>query len=259
VSCETITSRPVQIDRAASSGIVSRTSWGEESRIRIDPADGGGQLTILDYRAPASFGPPRHLHHREDEVIELMRAKQSFGRLIDQLRLFGDEKCARSRHPRAGRRTRSAPHPRQRDRAGRRRQVSFEVNGLAASLCRPRNREGSQRRGEIIPCSNFPQTSNKKGLAFVREQSGTATVPGTRRASGHRRGGGCDGGGKRRRTNATEDPDGKPYRYRPVGPFRKRRSQIVKTPPRHARELIQPSFGSTEFLEGPGFEQREDT
>ena len=39
----------------------------------------------------------------------------------------------------------------------------------------------------IIPCSDLAQTSNKiiqKGLAFVCERSGTATVPGTGRASG---------------------------------------------------------------------------
>ena len=82
MSSKTVISSPVSIDRAASSGIVSRTSWGEESRIRIGPADSGGRLTILDYRAPASFGPPRHLHHREDEVIELIEGQQSFGRLI---------------------------------------------------------------------------------------------------------------------------------------------------------------------------------
>jgi len=75
VSCNTIASRPVSIDRAASSGIVSRTSWGEESRIRVGPADSGGQLTILDYRAPAGFGPPRHLHNREHEVIELIEGQ----------------------------------------------------------------------------------------------------------------------------------------------------------------------------------------
>jgi mannose-6-phosphate isomerase-like protein (cupin superfamily) len=57
------------------SGIVSRTSWGEESRVRVGSADSGGQLTILDYRAPAGFGPPRHLHHREDEVFELIEGQ----------------------------------------------------------------------------------------------------------------------------------------------------------------------------------------
>jgi mannose-6-phosphate isomerase-like protein (cupin superfamily) len=72
VSSNAIASRPVSVDRAASSGTESRTSWGEESRIRVGPADSAGQLTILDYRAPAGFGPPRHLHHREDEVFELI-------------------------------------------------------------------------------------------------------------------------------------------------------------------------------------------
>jgi mannose-6-phosphate isomerase-like protein (cupin superfamily) len=74
----TITSHPVSIDRAASSGIVSRTCWGEESHIRVGPADSEGQLTILDYRAPASFGPPRHVHHREDEVLELIEGQAVF-------------------------------------------------------------------------------------------------------------------------------------------------------------------------------------
>jgi hypothetical protein len=73
----------------------------------------------------------------------------------------------------------------------------------------------------IIPCSDLLQTSNniiQKGLAFVREQSGTVTVPGARRASGS-----CPAGcmakvglrwwRQRRRTNAMEDPDGKTYRY----------------------------------------------
>jgi hypothetical protein len=39
----------------------------------------------------------------------------------------------------------------------------------------------------IIPLSSLPQTSNniiQKGLAFVRERSGSMTVPGTKRASG---------------------------------------------------------------------------
>src|SRR5260221_5034668 len=56
VSSEAITSRPISIDRAASSGVVSWTSWGEESRLLIGPADSGGELTILEYSDPASFG-----------------------------------------------------------------------------------------------------------------------------------------------------------------------------------------------------------
>src|SRR5260221_14182269 len=57
VSSEAITSRPISIYRAASSGVVSRTSWGEEARIGIGPPDSGGELNILDYRPPATFGP----------------------------------------------------------------------------------------------------------------------------------------------------------------------------------------------------------
>ena len=66
-----------------------------------------------------------------------------------------------------------------------------------------------------------PETSNniiQKGLAFVREQSGSVTVPGTRRASGS-----CPAGcmakvglwwwRQRRRRNPTEDPDVKTHRY----------------------------------------------
>jgi mannose-6-phosphate isomerase-like protein (cupin superfamily) len=78
VSSNPVASRPVSIDRAASSGIVSRTSWGEESHIRVGAADSGGQLTILDYRAPVGFGPPRHLHRREDEVLELIEGQAVF-------------------------------------------------------------------------------------------------------------------------------------------------------------------------------------
>src|SRR5262245_9966184 len=44
-----------------------------------------------------------------------------------------------------------------------------------------------RRSASIIPCSNAVELSNniiQKGLAFVREESGTVTVPGARRASG---------------------------------------------------------------------------
>jgi hypothetical protein len=74
----------------------------------------------------------------------------------------------------------------------------------------------------IIPCSGLPETSNniiQERLAFARERSGSATVPGTTRAprdlalpAAWPRWG-CGGGGERRRTNAMEDPDGKIYRY----------------------------------------------
>src|SRR5258708_1103692 len=46
-----------------------------ESHIRVAPEARHGQLAILDYRAPAGFGPPRHLHQRDDEVIELVEGQ----------------------------------------------------------------------------------------------------------------------------------------------------------------------------------------
>jgi hypothetical protein len=71
----------------------------------------------------------------------------------------------------------------------------------------------------IIPCSDLPQTSNniiQKGLAFVREQSGSVTVPGTSAprdpappAAWPRWG--CGGGGND--AASTEDPDVKTHRY----------------------------------------------
>src|SRR6266436_3861501 len=75
MSLDSPSPRPVAIDRASSTAMVSRTSWGEESHIRVGPEASGGQLTILDYRAPAGFGPPRHLHQQEDEVIELVEGQ----------------------------------------------------------------------------------------------------------------------------------------------------------------------------------------
>src|SRR5947208_13010227 len=40
-----------------------RGHLGARSRASgLAPPTAGGQLTILDYRAPAGFGPPRHLH-----------------------------------------------------------------------------------------------------------------------------------------------------------------------------------------------------
>src|SRR5262245_32385205 len=77
------------------------------------------------------------------------------------------------------------------------------------------------RAAGIIPLSSVPKTSKniiQKELAFIRERSGSVTVPGTSvprdpapPAASPRRG--CGGGGKPRRTNATEDPDVKTHRY----------------------------------------------
>lgn len=45
------------------------TSWGEASRTRLSPDETQGALAIMDYRAPAGFGPPRHFHHKDDEIF----------------------------------------------------------------------------------------------------------------------------------------------------------------------------------------------
>jgi quercetin dioxygenase-like cupin family protein len=50
----------------------SRTPWGEQSRICLGSAETQGAFSILDYRAPAGFGVPRHTHHREDEVLHVI-------------------------------------------------------------------------------------------------------------------------------------------------------------------------------------------
>jgi hypothetical protein len=48
------------------------TSWGERARPRLRRAQTGGQLAPLDYGAPKSLGPPRHLHHNDDEIFVVL-------------------------------------------------------------------------------------------------------------------------------------------------------------------------------------------
>jgi uncharacterized cupin superfamily protein len=76
-------SRTVRVDRIEQNGM-SHTSWGEQSRTRLASTDTLGTLSILDYRAPADFGPPRHQHSADDEIFLLMQG---------QLVLWTPEKC----------------------------------------------------------------------------------------------------------------------------------------------------------------------
>jgi mannose-6-phosphate isomerase-like protein (cupin superfamily) len=55
-----------------SDGDFAITSWGERARPRLRRAQTGGQLALLDYGAPKSFGPPRHLHYNDDEIFEVL-------------------------------------------------------------------------------------------------------------------------------------------------------------------------------------------
>jgi mannose-6-phosphate isomerase-like protein (cupin superfamily) len=52
-----------------------RTPWGEEARIRLSSSDTHGALSIVDITVPPGFGPPRHLHHREDEILRVVNGR----------------------------------------------------------------------------------------------------------------------------------------------------------------------------------------
>jgi quercetin dioxygenase-like cupin family protein len=61
------------IDMAADCQDVSRSPFGEECHLRVSGPDGA--YSIFDYRAPAGFGPVRHVHVHHDEVIELLEGR----------------------------------------------------------------------------------------------------------------------------------------------------------------------------------------
>jgi len=61
------------LDAAAACGDVSRSPFGEECHLRVRGTDGA--YSIVDYRAPAGFGPARHTHRREDEIIQLLEGR----------------------------------------------------------------------------------------------------------------------------------------------------------------------------------------
>ena len=65
------TSKLTILSRAQSLGEFAVTSWGEMACIRTLRLDPDNNFCILDYRAPAGFGPPRHLHYIQDEVFEV--------------------------------------------------------------------------------------------------------------------------------------------------------------------------------------------
>lgn len=60
--------RNLLVDTDIAEGFTT-TSWGEASRTRLSLDDTKGALAIIDYRAPAGFGPPRHFHHKDDEIF----------------------------------------------------------------------------------------------------------------------------------------------------------------------------------------------
>ena len=60
--------RPLLVDSPSDVGFAT-TCWGEQARARIRNVETGGRLSVLVYRAPAGFGPPRHLHRQDDETF----------------------------------------------------------------------------------------------------------------------------------------------------------------------------------------------
>jgi|SRR5271170_7367301 len=52
--------------------------WGEQSDIRLSGAETGGAFGVLDYQASAGFIVPRHVHHREDEILRVVRGRAVF-------------------------------------------------------------------------------------------------------------------------------------------------------------------------------------
>jgi quercetin dioxygenase-like cupin family protein len=56
------------VDRPTMTGFTV-TSWGEQARPRIRGTDTDGRLAMLEYSAVAGFGPPRHVHREDDEML----------------------------------------------------------------------------------------------------------------------------------------------------------------------------------------------
>src|ERR1700756_4905148 len=64
--------RPLLVDSLSVSGFAT-TSWGEHARARLRGAQTDGRLSMLAYGCPAGFGPARHLHREDDEILLIER------------------------------------------------------------------------------------------------------------------------------------------------------------------------------------------
>lgn len=63
------------ISRADRVAEVALTSWGEQSETRAVRVARNTSFSLLDFKAPAGFGPPRHLHFVQEEVFLIHRGK----------------------------------------------------------------------------------------------------------------------------------------------------------------------------------------
>ena len=44
-------------------------AWGERARTRVSHRQTRGKLSVVEFRCPLNFGPPRHLHREDDEIL----------------------------------------------------------------------------------------------------------------------------------------------------------------------------------------------
>jgi mannose-6-phosphate isomerase-like protein (cupin superfamily) len=53
------------------------TRWFLDTRMTVKAggAQTGGALTVIEWSAPVGFGPPRHLHHTEDEIFFVLEGE----------------------------------------------------------------------------------------------------------------------------------------------------------------------------------------
>ena len=51
---------------------------GTSYRTILTPAASGGAMSIVDSESPAGFGPPRHVHDREDEIFVVLTGEIEF-------------------------------------------------------------------------------------------------------------------------------------------------------------------------------------
>ena len=63
---------PLIVDSPTVSGFAT-TSWGEHARVRLRGTQTDGRLAMLVYECPPGFGPVRHLHRKDDEILLIER------------------------------------------------------------------------------------------------------------------------------------------------------------------------------------------
>ncbi len=53
------------------------TRWFLDTRMTVKAggAHTGGALTVIEWSAPVGFGPPRHVHHTEDEMFYVLEGE----------------------------------------------------------------------------------------------------------------------------------------------------------------------------------------